>query len=153
LPALNFTVFVDKILSGEKQQTIRPIRKRPIKPGDKIYLYTGMRHKNCRKLGEAFCDRIQLVSLTIFSKQTCHSTGQISICKENSESGITITRWTRAYTREQIDRIVKDDGFKNDQEFIDFFDNSYNLINYKPKLFNIIKWRDFKPAGASEVEI
>ncbi len=38
MPALNFTVFVDEILSGKKQQTIRLPRKHPIKPGDKLYL-------------------------------------------------------------------------------------------------------------------
>lgn len=35
---VNFSVFVDKILSGEKRQTIRRVRKRPIKIGD-IYTW------------------------------------------------------------------------------------------------------------------
>lgn len=52
---VNFSVFIDKILSGEKRQTIR--RASPkwenVKVGDKLTLYTGLRTKQCRKLGEA----------------------------------------------------------------------------------------------------
>lgn len=36
MPALNFTVFIDKILAGEKCQTIRPPRKRPIKQASTV---------------------------------------------------------------------------------------------------------------------
>lgn len=56
MPALNFQKqFAPKVESGEKKQTIRANRKdgRDLKPGDTLYLYTGMRTKTCRKLGEA----------------------------------------------------------------------------------------------------
>lgn len=39
MPSINFTVFIDKIISGEKNQTIRPIGKQKYKPGDKLCLY------------------------------------------------------------------------------------------------------------------
>jgi len=56
MPALNFKAqFADAVESGMKRQTIRATRKRPINVGDKLYLYTGMRTKQCRKLGEAVC--------------------------------------------------------------------------------------------------
>ena len=51
---VNFSVFIDKVLSGEKRQTIR--RASPkwenVKVGDKLTLYTGLRTKQCRNLGE-----------------------------------------------------------------------------------------------------
>ncbi|MBK8196997.1 MAG: ASCH domain-containing protein [Acidobacteria bacterium] len=57
--ALNFTVFQDKILAGTKRQTIR--RRARCKPGDRLQIYTGMRTKACRKLGEAVCTRVETV--------------------------------------------------------------------------------------------
>lgn len=57
---VNFTVFIDKILSGEKRQTIRKDGKKwkNVKVGDKLTLYTGLRTKDCRKLGEAEVESI-----------------------------------------------------------------------------------------------
>jgi len=56
VPALNFQKrFAPMVESGEKSQTIRATRKRPFKEGDTLYLYTGMRTKVCRKLGEVVC--------------------------------------------------------------------------------------------------
>ena len=50
MPSLNFTIFVGKIEDGTKRQTIRLARKRPVKVGDYLYFFTGMRTKKCRKL-------------------------------------------------------------------------------------------------------
>jgi hypothetical protein len=60
MPALNFQKqFADRVAAGEKRQTIRAWRKRPFRTGDKLFLYTGMRHpKACRKLGEATASRV-----------------------------------------------------------------------------------------------
>lgn len=62
---VNFSVFIDKILSGEKRQTIR--RASPkwenVKVGDKLTLYTGLRTKQCRKLGEAVVESITPIAL------------------------------------------------------------------------------------------
>ena len=58
MPALNFQKqFAAIVESGQKRQTIRAYRKggRDPKPGDTLYLYTGMRTKQCRKLGEVRC--------------------------------------------------------------------------------------------------
>ena len=56
MPALNFKAqFAPLVESGAKTQTVRRKRKRPIKRGDRLYLYTGMRTKQCRKLREASC--------------------------------------------------------------------------------------------------
>jgi len=64
MPAYNFkSQFAQPIESGRKRQTIRPRRKRPTRPGDKLYLYMGMRTKACRKLAEVICTRVTPVDI------------------------------------------------------------------------------------------
>ena len=68
MPALNFQEqFAAAVESGEKRQTIRSERKRPIKVGDTLYLYTGMRTKRCRKLGSAGCVGIEEIRINLIS--------------------------------------------------------------------------------------
>ena len=55
MPLLGFTTFKDKLLDGTKKQTVRKLRKHPIKVGDKLYLYWHLRQKDCEKLGEGVC--------------------------------------------------------------------------------------------------
>lgn len=60
--AINFqTRFADDVQLGIKRQTIR--RRARCKPGDSIQLFTGMRTKSCRKLGEAICHRVRSVRI------------------------------------------------------------------------------------------
>lgn len=42
--------FAEPIVSGEKCQTIRALRKRHARVGEAVQLYTAMRTKQCRKL-------------------------------------------------------------------------------------------------------
>jgi len=54
MPALNFqSRFADLVASGKKRQTIRPVRRHPIKAGDLLHLFTGMRTKRCKRLPSA----------------------------------------------------------------------------------------------------
>jgi len=56
---ISFSVFPDKIESGAKVQTIRSLRKYPIKEGDRLYLWCKSRSpKDKRKLGESICSKI-----------------------------------------------------------------------------------------------
>lgn len=60
MPALNYqSQFAVPVESGRKRQTIRRVRKRPIKVGDILYFYTGMRTKHCRSLGKAVCKSVE----------------------------------------------------------------------------------------------
>lgn len=96
MPALNFTVFIDKVEAGlsgseimgnpdlrdsksdgkwnhrlnqsnrwrlRKRQTIRSERNHPIKVGDILYLYTGMRRAGVRRLGVVRCREIVKVNI------------------------------------------------------------------------------------------
>lgn len=66
MPALNFMErFAPLVESGAKRQTIRKVRKQPIAVGDRLYLYTGMRTKDCRKLGEGLCIGVAPVKMEI----------------------------------------------------------------------------------------
>ena len=65
--ALNFkTQFADDVASGRKCQSIRAPRKdgRDPVPGNRLQLYTGMRTRACRKLGDANCIRVRPVQIT-----------------------------------------------------------------------------------------
>lgn len=56
--------FVDLILDDKKKQTIRNFRKYPIKPGETLYLYYGMRTKQCKKLKEVTCRNVHEIVIT-----------------------------------------------------------------------------------------
>ncbi len=55
---IGFTVFKDKILSGEKCQTIRLPRKKPLKKGETLYLYWKLRTKECEFLMKVNCSEV-----------------------------------------------------------------------------------------------
>ena len=58
--------FAAAILAGEKRQTIRAPRGdrcRHARRGDGLQLYTGMRTRACRKLGDATCSEVREVVL------------------------------------------------------------------------------------------
>lgn len=64
MPALNFKKqFEPHIRSKRKKHTIRAKRERPIKVGDKLYLYTGMRTKSCQKITEAECVKVEDIQI------------------------------------------------------------------------------------------
>lgn len=131
MPALNFTVFTDKILSGEKQQTIRPPREKPIEVGDKPYLYTRMRAKNCLKLGEAVCSEVVPIKMS-------HLNGILEVFPINPEKTCGA-----AYNVAQYRALALDDGFDGLLAFANFFAGTYKLKPGDSKDMVIIKWRDF----------
>lgn len=55
MPLIGFTVLKEKVLNGEKRQTIRKARKRPVKVGDTLYLYWHLRRKDCELLKVVKC--------------------------------------------------------------------------------------------------
>jgi hypothetical protein len=157
MPSLNFqTQFVRLIESGKKRQTIRPLRKNPIKVGDKLYLFTGLRTKDCKTLvtPESFI-------WTYGLKDWIKSNGKLEenakrgkypkgkrpyvICK--SVEKIRIDKYSlRTYNKKYKTDVIynlgtmnifaKKDGFKNENEFLNFFKNHYGL----PFEGVLIKW-------------
>lgn len=119
--AINFTVFQDKIIAGDKRQTIR--RAARCKPGDRLQLYTGMRTKQCRKLGEAVCTRVERVIIPA-PPLTHLMVGEGRVLRGRA-----------------LQRFVQADGFTSREAFFAFFALHYAL----PFEGVVISWSDFQP--------
>lgn len=117
MPALSFSVFKDKILSGAKRQTIRSVRKHPIKEGDVLYMYWKQRSQTEReKLGEAKCTKVFPVKIE----------KNFALCPDLS---------VRYHS---LDLFAQADGFDNWQQLIEFFDKTHGL----PFTGVLIEWDD-----------
>jgi hypothetical protein len=124
MPALSFQKqFVDAVESGEKRQTIRKYRKdgRDPKPGDTLYLYTGMRTKACRKLGEAKC--LSAAEIRIYRLQP-----ESNDIVEVFDDGRLI--WS-PYLFDNLFRAKRQfaqlDGFKGWPEMLQWFEKTHGL--------------------------
>lgn len=121
---VKFDVFIDKILSGEKRQTIRKDGKKweNVKVGDKLTLYTEL---GTIKLGEAEVESIDNIdiesSLRIFSRIRIND--KYLLMREMRE-------------------LALNDGFSTIDAFLEFFHDHYGE-EFKGK---IIKWKNFKKA-------
>lgn len=78
MPALNYQErFVPFVKDGSKPHTIRARRKHPIKAGDMLYHYTGMRTKHCQKIAEDKCLTVCSILIT--------ADGNVAIFKKRIE--------------------------------------------------------------------
>lgn len=106
MPAYNFQErWARKIEDGEKPHTIRKRRKRPTVIGDKLFLYTGMRTKECRLLKETVC--AQIMPIDIFA-DTVSVNGEV-------------------LNKRDLDLLAYSDGFDSVGEFFEFFGKTYGL--------------------------
>jgi hypothetical protein len=104
---LNFKKdFVPLILDRSKPHTIRRERKHPIKVGDTLQLYYGLRTKSCILIGTAPCIRIQEVDIYPGNKVLLNEAWLID---------------------EQIWELARRDGFSETSEFFNFFKAAYAL--------------------------
>jgi len=118
MPALNFQRrFAPKVESGEKRQTIRLPRKRPFACDDRLYLYTGMRTRSCRKLGESICTGALGIIITAYSVDI-----EFTGCPPN------------------LDAFAQADGFDDFCDFRDWFNANHGL----PFRGDIIWWGDLE---------
>ena len=118
MPALNFKKqFAPAVESGEKLQTIRARRQDGRDPvaGQTLYLYTGMRTKGCRKIGEVICKETQQITI--------------------EENGMIIIGTHQLCVGEE-ENLARADGFKSAAQFRDFFRDTHGL----PFHGLIIKW-------------
>lgn len=104
MPALNFERrFVEAILSGRKTSTLRLPRKRPIKVGDRLYLYTGMRTKYCRKVMETTTMRVTPITMSLspsrfeFVADAKRIDLESLAASEGFDSPADMERWFRRY--------------------------------------------------------
>ena len=113
--------FADAVESGRKCQTIRALRKdgRVPKVGERVYLYTGLRKKGARKLGEGVVDGVQ--SLTIRS-----TAGWFHLYLD----GIRQSAW-------DYGDFARADGFGDWPALVAWFEGTHGL----PFTGHLIRWR------------
>lgn len=130
MPAINFKEqFVPQILSGKKRFTVRKHRKNKIKPDQQLYLYTGMRTKKCRKIGEAIVYAVKEVKI--------------------DEEGIYVKRFVSFDNQVLFQKLsgyllidfLEQDGFASQYDCINFFKKQYGL----PFEGELISWQNFVP--------
>lgn len=117
MPVLNYTVFIDKVVSGEKRQTIRAGKR--FKVGDTLYHYTGMRTKKCRK---------------IRPETVCTSVEEIIMQQGVGEFRVTVNGeilWSPA-----VHKLAIADGFEGKWDFYEFFNRTHGL----PFIGQVVKW-------------
>ena len=108
--------FAPLVESGEKDQTLRPRRKRPIKVGDTLRLYTGQRTAACRFLREERCTNLIPV----------RRMGHLRWRRGNHELSVSEMR-----------EIALRDGFKTVEDFDKFFGKRYG----DGARLDVIRWR------------
>lgn len=128
---LNFKAeLAPMVESGEKRQTFRPPRKRPIRAGDTLKLYTGLRTKKARLLGTAVCT--QVVPMEIREVQAF----------QLYEDGLPPDELSCEEMKEE----AEDDGFPSWAALWQFFDEQYppGSKNRTPDgngiILDVIRW-------------
>ncbi len=123
MPLLGFHKrFANAVECGDKLQTIRAIRKRPFKVGDRLFLYTGCRTSHCRRLGEGMVERVR--DIRIEREPTSHL-------------HVSVGAWSAARLRTlrrcELVKLARDDGFPDIYEFYRWFVDGINgqIINWK----------------------
>lgn len=118
MPLYNFKQrFVPYIMDGSKMHTIRAIRKNPAKPGDMLYLYTGLRSKYAKRLITAQCTAVKTIFVlqdgtmllvdAIFNAIDCQLFYESYLKNEVNE---TVT-WKKL-TEMQKNKLAWHDGFR-----------------------------------------
>jgi uncharacterized protein YqfB (UPF0267 family) len=110
MPALNFKKkFAPLVASGQKRQTIRKERKKRIKPGDILYLYTGMRTRSVYRIMTTTCLKIDYVQL---DRTLRHESAFVN---------------NRTLVADERHDLAVADGFNTFSDLLDFFDFQYGL--------------------------
>ncbi len=109
--------FAEPILLGTKVFTLRNNRKNQPKIGETLFMYTGLRTSECRKISD---------------KEKLMSTQKVLIYitrGKEKQIDISITVDNKLLTREQVDQFVKYDGFVDRSDFAEYWITS----TYKPR--------------------
>ena len=133
MPALNYSdQFAPKVESGDKRQTIRALRKRPIKTGDILYHFHGLRHPGCRRLGYSIAEEVMPIKmharlLTVPRRVVVKCDGE----------------WRRIGPRTLFE-LAEDDGFDSVDAFFAWFNPGNGSQAFRGQL---IRWpKSWTPA-------
>jgi hypothetical protein len=122
MPLLNFkSQFVQPIREGRKRHTIRAERKIPVKVGDKLYLYSGLRQKGAFRI--------------LLDAVTCTRVENIVIGYGEARRFV-LTVDGQVLDRSERERLARADGFKDFDKMMEFWRGRLpfkgNIIHWKP---------------------
>ena len=110
--------FVERILAGEKRQTIRRRRDRQTLPGDQLQLYFGMRTQKCSKILDAKCISVTPLVIDVRS----HS----------------LSIFADAIPVSDMEAFARQDGFRTADEMHAFWFKTYGPGKFED--FELIQW-------------
>ncbi len=137
--AISFSVFKDKIITGEKTQTIRPYsekRYKSIVKNKKLQLYWKLRTKHAEKLADAVLEDIQIIRLYAPLQLSFFDSEQTTIGWIHRWDG---HKWVKVVAEEMRD-IAKRDGFDSISDMYHFFQKKYGKKIFGMN-FMLIRWR------------
>ena len=132
--AIGFTVFKEKILAGEKTQTIRPYSERrwkSILKNRKLQLYWKLRTKECEFLKEVNLKELFKIRFGI-KWLRLYSLGHYTVSKE--EDG----KW-REMEEEEMEDLARRDGFESFKALVEWFKEKYGVGIFTQD-FMVIRW-------------
>ena len=129
MPSLNFQKqFAAAVESGEKRQTIRLVRKNPIKAGDKLYLFTGQRTKWSRRL--VVQRAVEVIRRAVKGLPRGHvveCTGVEPFSIHHFPDGYAVAVACRELGAEEAEAMAIADGFDEFFGMIDWFEDTHGL--------------------------
>ena len=129
MPALDFQPrFRRLILLGEKRQTIRKVRKRPIRVGDALFLYGGQRRKGGgNRLMEATCVEASPICIRSFRPSIPRRVPSKNRPRIRPRLVVGVCLDGEHLSRADIIALARRDGFPGPFGFIRFFVRTHGL--------------------------
>jgi hypothetical protein len=136
MPLLGFTVFKEEVRNGIKRQSIRKLRKYPIKVGDKLWMYWHTRQKDCEFLREDLCTQVMTIRFC-YDPNFCGGGPVLRVDKVGNEPDekAYVTRQLRPM---EVEDLAIRDGFKNELEMADWFYKTHKELSQLT--FQVIRW-------------
>jgi hypothetical protein len=125
----------EKVRDGSKRQTVRKLRKRPIKVGDKLILFWKQRSKLCERLKEAVC--LQEFKIQLSLSDSNHNVTALMLVGEEEPGG---GMWVKI-NDEMIDEIAWLDGFDHVASPVQAFVNALlKMHGSLAGIWQVIRW-------------
>jgi hypothetical protein len=126
MPLISFSVFKEKIKDGTKKQTIRKLRKYPIKKYDLLYMWWKSRTPQREKLGLTTCTEEFLIKMSII----------------DNGFNVYMSVWkvgeTQELSCEERAELAELDGFDSITGMVEWFYKTHGEMNQE--CFQVIRW-------------
>ena len=110
-----------------KRTTIRAMRKVPIRKGDTLYLFTGLRTPHCERLGEVKCLKVETVEITEKKVAGAVAVAAASRAKKPLEGLIEVRTEGKLLSRRDTQAFAIDDGFTSIVDLAAWFKDQHGL--------------------------